>query len=298
MSRGGSAVSGFRVAPWLLVLPFVLVFVTFTLYPLVRSGSLSAHQTFGPAHERFVGVSNYRFLLTDHLFWRAVWNTTVFTLGSVLIQLPLALGLALMLNRIDVRGRAWFRLVFFSPVLVGVVFVAMMFAVMLEKQTGLVNRGLHQLIGWDLDFPWLSTYAMPALILASLWQYVGFNMVYFLAALQNVNRDLVEAATVDGAGPWSRFKAVVLPAIRPVGTFVVLLSIIGSFQLFELPYVLLNSSAGSDNQGLTIVMYLYQRGFEAGDLGYASAVGWVLAAILIVFAVLQRRLSRDSEAVA
>ncbi len=284
------------IAPWVLVAPFVLAFVIFLAYPLAQSVSLSMHQSFGPAHARFVGVDNYTFLLTDPQFWKAARNTAVFTAGSVFIQLPLALALALLLDRTDIRGRAWFRLVFFSPVLVGVVFVAMMFAVMLEKRTGLVNQALHSMIGFDLDFPWLSTYAMPALILASLWQYVGFNMVYFLAALQNVSKDLVEAARVDGAGPWSRFWNVIVPAILPVATFVVLLSIIGSVQLFELPYVLLNSSAGPNNQGLTLVMYLYQRGFEAGDLGYASAVGWVLAIVLIAFAIVQRRLARDEEA--
>lgn len=284
------------VAPWVLAAPFVLAFAVFTAAPLAQSLSLSAHQSFGPAHSRFVGLDNYRFLLADPMFWKAARNTLVFTAGSVFVQLPLSLALALLLNRPDVRARAWFRLVLFSPVLVGVVFVAMMFSVILEKRTGLLNLALHRLVGWDLDFPWLSTHAMPALILASLWQYVGFNMVYFLAALQNVSRDLVEAATIDGAGPWSRFVNVVVPAIRPVGTFVVLLSVVGSFQLFELPYVLLNSSAGPDNQGLTLVMYLYQRGFEAGDLGYASAVGWVIAIALMALAVLQRRLARDEEA--
>jgi len=306
MSR--ALVARAAIAPWMLVAPFTIAFATFLAYPLAQSVGLSLHQSFGPAHTRFVGLDNYRFLLMDPSFWKAVRNTLVFTAGSVFIQLPLALALALMLNRSDVRGRAWLRLIFFSPVLVGVVFVAMMFAVIFEKRTGLANQSLHSLTTsvlpagsrfiWDLDFAWLSTYAMPALILASLWQYVGFNMVYFLAALQNVNRDLVEAARVDGAGAWSRFRNVILPAIRPVGTFVVLLSIIGSFQLFELPYVLLNSSAGPDNQGLTIVMYLYQRGFEAGDLGYASAVGWVLAIMLIAFAIVQRRAARDEEAMA
>ncbi len=283
------------VAPWMLLAPFVLAFLVFIAYPLLQSLSLSTRQSFGPAHSAYVGIDNYRFMLADPLFWKAVWNTVLFTAGSVFIQLPLALALALMLNRSDIRGRAFFRLIFFSPVLVGVVFVAMMFAVIFEKRTGLVNQGLHSLIGWNLDFAWLSTYAMPALIIASLWQYVGFNMVYFLAALQNVDRELIEASTVDGAGAWSRFRNVVIPAIRPVGTFVVLLSIVGSFQLFELPYVLLNSSAGPNNQGLTVVMYLYQRGFESGDLGYASAVGWVLAVILIAFAVLQRRFAREEE---
>lgn len=147
-----------------------------------------------------------------------------------------------------------------------------------------------------LEMDWLQSYIMPTLILISLWLYVGFNMIYFLAALQNVDSSLLEAAEIDGAGPLNRLRHVVLPAVRPVATFVVLLSMIGSLQLFELPYILLQGNGGPNNQGLTIVMYLYQNGFELGDLGYASAVGWALALMLIVLALVQIRMVRKEEA--
>jgi len=287
--RAAPGVSNSRAA-WLLLAPFLVIFAVFYAYPLVRSVLLAFQQTFGPGSSRFVGLGNFRFLLSDSLFWTALWNTIVFTCGSVFIQLPLALGLALLLNRPRVRGRALFRTILFAPALVGVVFVAMMFGVIFEKRTGLLNLFLHQMFGWNLDFPWLETYVMPALILAALWQYVGFNMVYFLAALQNVPAELLEAARIDGAGSWKRFLHVVLPAIRPVGAFVVLLSIIGSFQLFELPYIMLNSTAGAENRGLTVVMYLYQTGFQIGDLGYASTIAWVLAILLIGCAAAMRAL--------
>lgn len=285
-----------RMAPWILLGPFLATFALFSAYPLIKAVLLAFQQTFGPGASRFVGLANFTFLSTDPLFWRALQNTTVYTLGSVFIQLPLALGAALLLNRPGLRFRAVYRTLFFAPSLVGVVFVAMMFSVIFEKRTGLLNQTLHALIGLDLDFPWLQTYVMPALILASLWQYVGFNMVYFLAALQNVPRELIEASTIDGAGIWRRFQHVTIPSIRPVATFVVLLSVIGSFQLFELPFVLLNGSGGPDNRGLTIVMYLYQTGFQAGDLGYASAVAWALASLLIVCAGLMRLSQRGNEA--
>lgn len=287
--RAAPGVSNSRAA-WLLLAPFLVIFAVFYAYPLVRSVLLAFQQTFGPGSSRFVGLGNFRFLLSDSLFWTALWNTIVFTCGSVFIQLPLALGLALLLNRPRVRGRALFRTILFAPALVGVVFVAMMFGVIFEKRTGLLNLFLHQMFGWNLDFPWLETYVMPALILAALWQYVGFNMVYFLAALQNVPAELLEAARIDGAGSWKRFLHVVLPAIRPVGAFVVLLSIIGSLQLFELPYIMLNSTAGAENRGLTVVMYLYQTGFQIGDLGYASTIAWVLAILLIGCAAAMRAL--------
>jgi ABC-type sugar transport system permease subunit len=132
---------------------------------------------------------------------------------------------------------------------------------------------------------------MPAIVLTSLWMYVGFNMIYFLAALQAVDRDLYEAAIVDGAGPWHQFLAVTLPSIKPVAIFVLVTATIGSFQLFELPYLLLNNTAGPNNAGLTVVMYLYDRGFQIGDLGYASAVGWTLAAAVLLISLAQMKIT-------
>lgn len=287
-TRVGSA----GAAPWVLLAPFLVLSVVFTAWPLARSATLSMEQTFGPGASRWVGLENYRHLLSDPLFWKAAGNTFLYVCTTLAVQLPLSLGCALLLNRPGLRGRAVYRLVFFSPALVGVVFVAMMFGVIFERRTGLLNQALHAAVGWDLEFAWLQGWVMTSLVIATLWQYMGYNMIYFLAALQNVPKDLSEAAEIDGAGAARRFTAVVWPAIRPVGGFVVLLSVIGSFQLFELPWILLNAGAGPDGRGLTIVMYLYQQGFEAGDLGYASAIGWVLALVLVGCAALQRRLAR------
>lgn len=293
------------LTPYMLLSPFVLVFGVFVVWPLVQSVVLSTQQMFGPSASAFVGFDNFRFLARDPLFHKAVWNTLLFTAGSVFVQLPIALGLALLLNRPGLRGRNVLRLVFFSPQLVGLVFLAVMASVIFQKQTGLLNQILHALLGargtwllppgvatW-LDYPWLETAIMPTLIISALWMYAGFNMIYFLAALQNVDRELTEAASIDGAGPCRRFLAVTLPAIAPVAGFVVLLSIIGSLQLFELPYILLAGS-GPDNRGLTIVTYLYQSGFETGDLGYASAIGWALALMLAAFTVGQRLVLRGA----
>ncbi len=285
-----------RWAPFAFLAPFLLLFGVFTVWPLAQSLVLAFSQTFGPKHTLFVGLDNFFFLLRDPLFWTALRNTAVYTAGCVCLQLPLALGLALLLNRPGLRGRTFFRLVFFAPSLVGLVFVAMVFALLFQSRTGLVNAGLHELFAaWDPEFAWLDNHVMASLIVATVWLYAGFNMIYFLAALQNVSREQLEAASLDGAGPWARFRHVILPEIRPVAGFVLLLSVIGSFQAFELPWVLLNNSAGPDNRGLTIVMYLYQTGFLSGDLGYASAIGWVLGLILALAAVIQFRWLRKEE---
>lgn len=285
-----------KLAPWLFLSPFLLVFLVFTAYPLVQAVVLSLQQTFGPQHTKFVGLRNFQFLFSDPLFWTALQNTVVYSLGSLFVQLPLSLGLALLLETPGLRGGRLYRVILFSPSLVGVSFAAMIFAVILEKRTGLLNVALHRTIGWNLDFAWLEQHVMVALIVASLWMWVGFNMTYFSAALKNVRRDLLEAAEIDGAGPLRRFFHVTIPEISPVAGFVVLLSMIGSFQLFELPYLLLNSTAGPGNRGMTIVLYLYQTGFENSDLGYASAIGWVLGLLLIAMTVFQRLLVRRSEA--
>ncbi len=281
--------------PWLFLAPFLLTFGVFLIWPLIQSCLLAFQQTFGPRSTAWVGFDNFTFMCTDPLFWKAVRNTFVFAAASVLIQLPLSLGLALLLNRPGLRGRTFFRLIFFAPSLVGLVFVGVLFGQLFAPITGLVNTALHDLFpAFDPNFPWLQVHVMPALLLVALWLYVGFNMVYFLAALQSVPPELMEAAALDGAGPWQRFRHVIWPEILPVTTFVVLLSMLGSLQLFELPFVLLNG-AGPDNRGLTIVMYLYNTGFVTGDLGYASAIGWALALVMAAFAIGQRWLNRRQE---
>ncbi|MEM7576694.1 MAG: sugar ABC transporter permease, partial [Planctomycetota bacterium] len=270
-------------APYVFIAPFVILFSVFTVYPLLYSVVMAMQQTYGAKSSEFVGLENFQYLTKDPDFWKALRNTFVFAAGSIFIQLPCALGLALLLNRPEIKGRAFFRMIFFAPVLVGLAFVAILFGLIFEKNTGLMNlmfRDVTQWIHgylpfipvWDTEFPWLAEFIMPSLIIASFWMYVGYNMVYFLAALQNVSQDLVEAATVDGANAWHRFLNVTLPAIRPVATFVFLISFIGAMQLFELPYLLLGIGGGKDGGGLTVVMYLYDHGFERQDLGYASAV--------------------------
>lgn len=276
--------------PWLFLSPFLAGFCVFTLWPLAKASWLTLHRTFGPAHMVFVGTDNFSFVFSDPLFWIAMRNTAVFAAASLGVQLPISLGLAMLLNHPRLRFRAFFRMVFFSPALVGMVFVGLLFGLVFEKRTGLLNVLLHRMFaGFDLEFPWLQQYVMAALIIASLWMYVGFNMIYFLAALQNVPREQVEAAIVDGAGPWRQFWHVVLPEIAPTAAFIALLSLTGSFQLFELPWILLGGP-GPDNRGLTVVMYLYQTGFQTNDLGYASAIGCALAIFLFAAAIAQRRL--------
>ena len=156
----------------------------------------------------------------------------------------------------------------------------------LFSQDGLANQLLSIIAMRRVVVPWLTSpsMVMPSILIASLWLTTGYGMIYFLAALQSVDRGLYEAAEADGAGRWAEFFHVTLPGIRPVMMFMILIGIIGGFQLFELPFVLLQG-AGPGGRGLTIVMYLFIAGFNSGDLGYASAIGWVLVAILLLISL-------------
>jgi len=283
-----------RYSPYLFIAPFVLLFSIFTIYPVIRSLILSFYRSAGPRESEFVGLLNYSFLVRDSQFHLAIVNTCIYTTLFLALQIPLGLGLAMLLNSPRVRFRNLFRFAFFSTHLVGQVFVAVMFYLLLSPRQGLVNQAIGAIFPWiGSDIYWRSNpnLAMPAMVIASLWISVGYAMIYFLAALQSVDHELYDAAHVDGAGRWSRFWHITLPGIRPVMIFVLLVGTIGAMQLFELPYVFFDPPSGPGMRALTIVMYLYQQGFETGNIGYAAAIGWVLAAIIFFVSMAQLRIT-------
>jgi ABC-type sugar transport system permease subunit len=297
MDFGSGKGQKFRNAlvPYLFVAPFLVVNATFFFYPLIRATILAFYQTSGPADWAYVGWSNFDFVLHDPDFHKAVWNTTIFAICSICLQLPLSLGLAMLLNAKNDRFKGLFRLAIFAPNLVGQVFVGIIFSVLFTPRYGLFNRLMQELVGRGIDYEWLGnpSLVMPAVVIAAMWMYTGFNMIYFLAALQNVDKNLVEAATIDGAAPHHVFWHVTVPAIAPVAMFVIVTSTIGSYQLFELPYNMLQNNGvgyGPDGSGLTVVGYLYQYAFHNGDLGVGAAVGWLLTFIILFINLVQIKL--------
>jgi len=283
-------------APYIFIAPFLATFLAFGLYPILKSLILAFYITSGPKSTAFAGFDNFRFLWHDRDFWVAVRNTIIFAFCSIFIQLPISFALAVGLNGFagavknkKVRNSLYnmrniFRFAFFSPQLVGMVFVGILFSLIFAPRFGILNVFLNSWFDVPIDTQWLSNPAlvMPAIVLTAMWLYAGLNMVYFLAGIESVPDQLYEAARVDGCGFFRETWHVTLPSIKPILTFVVLLSVIGSFQLFELPYLMLNNSPGPDNSGLFIVSYLYINGFITGDLGYASTIGWVLVIILMI----------------
>lgn len=281
-----------RYSPYFFVAPFVILFSVFLVYPLVRSLVLSFHQTAGTI-TRYVGMRNYAFLPDDQLFWISALNTVSYTAAFLLFQIPLALLLAILLNTKRLKFRNLFRFAFFAPALVGQVFVAVIFTLLLANN-GPVNNAIRIAFP-SAELNWITSplLARPAVVVASLWLSTGFGMIYLLAALQGVDKELYEAADVDGAGRWSQFWHVTLPGIRPVLTFLILTGTIGGLQLFELPYVLFNGP-GPGQAGLTIVAYLFGW-LELGEMGTSSAIGWVLAAAVITISLFQIRLMRGAK---
>lgn len=276
--------------PWLFLGPYLALTLLFFAWPFVDALVLAFQQTNGPASRIFVGLDNFRFLSGNADFHTALRNTVLLAVGNALLLLPLSLLLALLVNSSANRVRGVFRLLLFSPHLVGQVFVGILFSVLLVPRYGLLNRSLQALIGWGIEARWLQTpeFVLPAILLANLWLNAGFNMIYFLAALQTVDPHLVDAARIDGADRWAVFRHVTLPALKPVAVFVLVITTIGSFQMFELPFTLLKGY-GPANSGLTAVGYLYSAAFENGDLGLASAVGWLLALIIFLVSLAQLR---------
>jgi ABC-type sugar transport system permease subunit len=287
------------LTPYLFLSPYLLLTAAFFLYPFLNAIVLAFYQTNGPRTRVFVGLDNFRFLLSDPVFHTALWNTTVFACASVFLQLPLSMGLALLLNKGGDRVKGFFRLILFSPNLVGQIFVGILFGVLFTPRYGLINRAFQALLNWGLEERWLSNpnLVMPAIVLTSLWLWVGFNMIYFLAALQSVDPSLEEAARIDGANAWQVFWHVTLPSMRHVVVFVFIMCVIGSYQLFELPLALLSETGGfgPDNSGLTVIAYLNEIAFRSGDLGLGSAVGWIVALIIFTISLIQIRISKVAE---
>jgi arabinosaccharide transport system permease protein len=281
-----------RLAPYFFISPFFIGYAIFFGYPVLSSLYLSFFKQTGISSERtFVGIENYVNLLSDELFLKSLGNTTYYALGSIFVIVPAALGLALILTIRNLRLREFFRLFFFTPYVMSGVVIAIIFTLVFEGQYGLVNNYLLAPLGLP-KVDWLRNPAtiMPAIILLGLWRFVGINALYFMVGLQNVPEELKEAARIDGANRFQVFRHVTLPLLRPIMIFVISFAVIGSYTLFAEPAVLVGVEGGPENAGLFMTMYLYLAGFRELNFGYASAIGYAIALIIIVVNVLQLRI--------
>jgi len=275
---------------YLFIFPALIGFFVFMLYPMFTGIYLSFTEWVGFGPVKWVGLKNWVKLFHDTHFLKAVWNTVYYTLGILAIGVPLALLLALLLNQKFLKGRNFFRAVYYLPVISMMVAVSMLWKWLLSPNHGLVNyfMGLVGLpkINWLLDPRW----AMPGLILMSIWKGTGFNMVIFLAGLQGIPKMYYEAAEIDGANSWHKFRYVTLPLLSPTTYFIIITTMIHSFQIFQQAYIL--TEGGPREATTTIVYYIYKNAFEWFQMGYACTQAVLLLVILVLATLFQQWLQK------
>jgi len=284
---------------WLFALPHLVLFTLFLLIPVVYGFWISLHQwhILATAHP-FVGLANYRAALADDIFWIAARNTGNFVLMVVpfgnLVSLLLALGISSVK-----RGTTFYRALFYLPGVISIAVVAVLWGWLYHSQAGLINislaafvAGLRQL---GLPIPpftainWLSDpkLVMPSIVLMTTWWTAGGNMLLYLAGLAGISDSYYEAACIDGANGWQRFRHITLPLLRPTTVFCLVISVLGAFQIFGQSYVFFSPGSGPARSGLTLALYMYQQGFNQYQIGYGAAIAYLLFLIVLVLTALQ-----------
>ncbi len=297
--RGGSAIGPGRwrrrLTPYLFLTPNLLVFTTFLFIPIGAAIFISFQKRGILDDGEWVGLKNYVDMAQDPLFWQSLGHTIAFTVGTVPTSMALGLLLAVMLNR-RLPGRTVLRSIYFIPVVIAGVIVALIWSWIFDTTNGVLDGFLGKL--HLAPVPWTSsqTFAMPSLVIATVWVRLGFCMVVYLAGLQSIPATLHEAAIVDGAGGWSRFWHVTWPLLGPTTFLLLIINVIFSFQVFDLIYVMTGGGPGFSTT--VFVEYIYRAAFMQFQMGYASALGVVLFMLCLAFTAIQWRLGRQGEAAA
>jgi multiple sugar transport system permease protein len=285
-----------RWAPYVFISPFLLLFAVFGVFPLLFSLHLafqSWEPTSGLDAMDFVGLDNFAFALQDEWFWKSLKNTLWLAVVSGAPQHLVAIPLAVFVHNSFKRLRDGVVGAYFLPYITSTVAIAIMFSSLFSKDFGLVNAALASAFGMEhVDWLGRAENIKPAIAFVVFWRYLGFNVVLYLAALQTIPRDLYEAATMDGAGRWQQFWHITLPNLKPMIFFGVTLSVIGGLQLFEEPFILTGGRGGAEQSGMTSAVYLYRMAFDFNDFGGASAMSWLLFAVVAVLTWMTNRAFR------
>ena len=275
-----------QLTPYLLLSPFVILFLVFGMFPLAFSLYLafqSWEPTAGLGAMHFVALDNFAFALQDEWFWKSLKNTAWLAVASGVPQHLVAIPLAVFIHTSFKRLRNAVVGAYFLPYITSTVAIAIMFSSLFSKDFGLVNLGLGAVFGKPpVDWLGAPENIKPAIAMIVFWRYVGFNVVLYLAALQTIPKDLYEAATMDGACRLQQFFFITLPSLKPMIFFGVTLSVIGGLQIFEEPFILTGGRGGSDQAGMTTAIYLYRMAFDFNDFGAASAMSWLLFLVVVV----------------
>ena len=279
-----------KVVPFVFLLPFLIIFLVFKVYPVILAVLMSFQNFQGLQNQQWVGLTNYQNVFRLVRFSQALTNTTVYTVGTLLVLIPLPLILAVLLNSRRVFQSTLFRTLLFLPALTSLVVAGTVFRLILAEN-GFLNLFLSSTFGIQPPPRWLEVadLALPSLILVATWRWTGINILYFNSGLVNIPRELYEAAIIDGASPFQMFWRITLPLLRPTTLFVVVLSIIGGDQVFVEPFILYRGGGGPGDGGLTMALLIYRTAFTSSNFGTAAAMGVILAAIIFVFSLIQFR---------
>ena len=280
-----------HVAPYIFLIPFILSFLIFNVYPIFSSFVMSLHKIRGFGSATWVGLDNYKRLLSDKIFLKALFNSTRYMIGTLVLLIPFPMLFATLLNSKLMKKPGFFKSIYFLPALTSVVVAGTIFRLMFGEDTALANQILnffgHSSIKW-LKGEWTGYFA---LLLVACWRWTGVNILYFLAGLQNISTDLYEAASIDGATKWQQFKSISVPLVKPTTIYVLTISIYAGLSMFLESYMLWKGNNSPQNIGLTIVGYLYRQGIEKRAMGYACAVGLVLLIIVMIINIIQLALT-------
>ena len=282
-------------AAWGFIAPALIALAIFFVVPVVSSLLLSLtdfdiYALADLSNLRWIGLENYTRLLGNPLFWQAMKNTVLFAVIGVPLSIAASLGAALLLNARTVKWRPMWRVIFFAPFVTTLVATAVLWNYLLNTRYGVINWALTSIGLPAVDWLGDPATSIPAILFFVVWKTFGYNMLIFLAVLQTVPDELHEAARIDGAGPWSRFRHVTLPAIAPTLLLVSIISVAGFFQLFAEPYVM--TQGGPAQSTVTVLYFMYEEGFKWWNLGSASAVAFVLFVCIFAVTMLQLAVSR------
>ncbi|MCM3766805.1 carbohydrate ABC transporter permease [Neobacillus niacini] len=272
----------------LYLLPALVIIVTFSIYPIVKSFFMSFYTDYDYFKDLVYarGLDNYKVIFEDPEFWKSLGNTLLFVVGVVPLSIIISLVIATLLNQ-KIKFRGLFRTIYFLPFVTSVVAVSIVWRWIFHSQYGVLNYflGLFGIspINWLTDPTW----AMPSLVILAIWKGLGYNIIIFLAGLQNINQQYYLAAKIDGAGAWERFKNITVPLLSPTTFFISIVSIINSFKVFDEVYALFGGQPGPAGSAETIVYYIYNKFYGEWDFGVASAAAYVLFLVIFIFTLIQ-----------
>lgn len=274
-----------KVVPYVLVSPFIISFLVLTVYPAIR-GVMMSFQQILPGQVEFVGLGNYERVFNP-TFYKALSNTTIYVVLTVVILTILPIVLAVILNSKFAKFKTLFRASLFMPALASTIVAGMIFRLMFgETDTAAAN----QILGWlgmeSVDWRYKAWSGMFLMVMLAVWRWLGVNILYFLAGLQNIPNELYEASEIDGASIFQKFRYITLPMLKPVTIFVVTISIINGFRMFEESFVFWEAGSPG-NIGLTVVGYIYQQGIQQNDMGFGAAIGVILMIIIFIISFIQ-----------